>query len=295
MNSRHQELEPAALQRIANRCRMRVLETVASSRAGHVGGPLSAMDLLVSLYFDRLRINPAAPDDPDRDRFILSKGHSAIGLYSVLAERGFFPTEELETFDHGDSRLQGHPDMLLTPGVDSSSGSLGQGLSVGAGIALGAKRLGKGFHTWVLLGDGELGEGMVWETVLAAPRWKLDNLTAIVDINGLQQYGWSSNVDSDRFDRSEPLGHLDLSAVFHGFGWSVIDIDGHDYRQIAAAFDQAESTRGTSEKPTVILARTTKGKGVSFTEGTYRWHNGVPSAEQLAQARTDLAIEGVEK
>ncbi|MGP9537960.1 transketolase [Brachybacterium sp. AOP43-C2-M15] len=272
---------------IAQQGRLHVLETVASSGAGHIGGPMSAMDLLVALYFHQLRIDPERPDDPDRDRFILSKGHCAIGLYSVLAMRGYFPEEELTTFDHGDSRLQGHPDMKLTPGVDSSTGSLGQGLSAGSGMALAAKRRGLDFHTWVMLGDGELQEGMVWETIVCAPRYGLDNLTAIIDLNGLQQFGWDM-ADADRFDRSEPMGHIDLPAVLRGFGWEVLDIDGHDPQQIVTAYQEAESRRGSGGRPTAIIARTRKGNGVSYTQGTFTWHNGVPTEEQLDLARREL-------
>ncbi|WP_026059644.1 transketolase [Microbacterium yannicii] len=272
---------------IARGARLHVVETVAASKAGHIGGPLSAMDLLVALYFEQMRIDPSDPRRPDRDRFVLSKGHSAIALYVVLALRGYFPIEELVTFDHGDSRLQGHPDMLLTPGVDVSTGSLGQGLSAAAGIALGAQRLERDFHTWVMLGDGELEEGMVWETVLSAPRFALDNLTAIVDLNGLQQYGWPAS-SGDRFDRSEPLGHVDLAAVFSGFGWEVRVIDGHDYGEILAAYEWAERRRGVAGTPSAIIARTTKGQGISFTAGTYKWHNGVATDEQLAVARAEL-------
>lgn len=283
----------AELRELARRARLLVLETVTASKAGHIGGPLSAMDLLIALYFGELDIDPADPHREDRDRFILSKGHSAIGLYSVLALRGYLPEEELSSFDHGDSRLQGHPDMLLTPGVDASTGSLGQGLAVGAGIALGAKRLGRPFHTWVLLGDGESEEGMVWETVLSAPRFGLDNLTAIIDLNGLQQYGWPAG-EGDRFDRSEPLGHVDLPPVFRGFGWDPIEVDGHDFDSIFDAFDRVRSGRGRTGKPIVILAKTAKGRGISFTEGTYVWHNGVATAEQLELARTELRPQNEE-
>lgn len=272
---------------LAREARWRIVETVAASKAGHIGGPLSATDLLIALYFAQLAIDPADPQREDRDRFILSKGHSAIGLYAVLALRGYFPVEELATFDHGDSRLQGHPDMLLTPGIDASTGSLGQGLSAGAGMALGAKRLGRDFHTWVMVGDGELEEGMVWETVLSAPRFGLDNLTLIIDLNGLQQYGWPAG-DADRFDRSEPVGHVDLERVFTGFGWNALTIDGHDFDAILGAFDRVTADRGVSGRPTVIIARTAKGRGISFTEGTYRWHNGVATEEQLETARTEL-------
>lgn len=278
------------LEELARRARLLVLETVAASKAGHIGGPLSAMDLLVALYFSELSVDQAAPGWEDRDRFILSKGHSAIGLYTVLALRGFFPVEELATFDRGDSRLQGHPDMLLTPGVDASTGSLGQGLSFGAGIAIGAKRRGKDFHTWVMLGDGELEEGMPWECILSAPRFGLDNLTAIVDLNGLQQYGWPRG-DGDRFDRSEPLGHIDLAAVFRGFGWDAVEIDGHDYDAIFSAFDRVHAGHAATGRPCVIIARTVKGRGISFTEGTYAWHNGVATPEQLALARRELGAE----
>lgn len=282
----HEELTATA-----QRIRWHVINTVAASKAGHIGGPLSATDLLTALYFGQLRIDPQHPQDPERDRFILSKGHSAIGLYATLAVRGYFPEDELATFDHGDSRLQGHPDMLITPGVDISTGSLGQGLSAAAGIALGAKRLGKDFHTWVMLGDGELEEGQVWEAVISAPRYQLDNLTAIIDLNGLQQYGWPAT-DRDRFDRSEPMGHVDLEAVLHGFGWNVHVVDGHDFEAIFTAFDAAAGTQGQHGKPNAIIARTAKGKGISFTEGTYAWHNGVATAEQLRQAGHELNVEG---
>lgn len=287
-------VEVGGLDRLARRARWHILNTVASSKAGHIGGPMSATDLLVALYFRQLRIDPANPADPDRDRFILSKGHSAIGLYSVLALRGYFPESELATFDHGDSRLQGHPDMRITPGVDASTGSLGQGLAAGAGIALAAKRLGKGFHTWVMVGDGEIAEGMVWETVIAAPRFGLDNLTLIVDLNGLQQYGWPA-ADGDRFDRSEPMGHVDLERVFTGFGWNASSVDGHDFDAILAAYADVEAQRGSSGRPSVIIANTAKGHGVSFTRGTYAWHNGVATPEQLELAHRELLGEGADR
>lgn len=287
-------VEDATLDQLARRARWHIVNTVASSKAGHIGGPLSATDLLIALYFRQLRIDPANPHDPDRDRFILSKGHSAIGLYSVLALRGYFSEAELETFDHGDSRLQGHPDMLITPGVDSSTGSLGQGLASGAGMALAAKRLGKQFHTWVMVGDGEIEEGMVWETVISAPRFGLDNLTLIVDLNGLQQYGWPA-ADTDRFDRSEPMGHVDLEKVFTGFGWKTISIDGHDFDAILAAYAAADADRGATGVPTVIIANTTKGEGISFTRGTYKWHNGVATPEQLEVARGELVDEEADR
>lgn len=277
----------AELAEIARKARWHIINTVTQSKAGHVGGPLSATDLMVALYFSQMNVNPAEPGDLNRDRFILSKGHSAVGLYSILALRGYFPESELASFDQGDSRLQGHPDMLLTPGVDASTGSLGQGLAFGAGIALAAKKQQRDFHTWVLTGDGEMEEGMNWETIISAPRFGLDNLTLIVDLNGLQQYGWPGE-ESDRFDRSEPLGHVDLEKVFTGFGWNAVTIDGHDYEQIFAAYETAEAGRGIAGRPTAIIARTTKGNGISFTAGTYKWHNGVASAEQLEAARAEL-------
>lgn len=282
-----QQSDKEALAGHAARARLAVLETVASSKAGHIGGPLSAMDVLVSLYFDRMRIDPQDPQNPERDRFILSKGHSGIALYAVLALRGYFPVEELKTFDKGDSRIQAHPDMKLTPGIDASTGSLGQGLSAGLGMAVGAKRLGKDFHTWVMAGDGEMEEGMNWEAILSAPRFGVDNLTLIIDINGLQQYGWPQG-EKDRFDRSEPLGHVNLPQVFSGFGWHVINVDGHDLEAIRAALSEAEGRRSAAGIPTVILSRTTKGNGVSWTAGKYKWHNGVPTEAQLQVAREEL-------
>ena len=192
---------------LAQQARWQVIKTVTNAKAGHIGGPLSMMDLLVTLYFEELRVDPSDPRAEDRDRFVLSKGHAAIGLYSVLALRGFLPLDELATFDKGDSRLQGHPDVTRLPGLDSSTGSLGQGLSVGVGMALGAQLGQKDFHTWVLLGDGEIQEGMIWEAVQVAARYKLSNLTAIVDRNGLQQFGLPSSAETtltDRGDRRDP-------------------------------------------------------------------------------------------
>jgi transketolase len=279
------------LSRIAREVRWHIINTVAQSKAGHIGGPLSMTDLLVALYFSELDIDPKDPRSADRDRFILSKGHSAIGLYSVLALRGYFPVDELATFDHGDSRLQGHPDMNITPGIDASTGSLGQGLSAGVGMALGARMSGKSFRTWTMLGDGELQEGMVWEAVSTASRYGLNRLTAIVDENGLQQFGWAAVDGRDRFDRSEPWGHADLPAIFRGYGWNVLQIDGHDFDAILGAYAQTHVLADTTPKPTVIIARTVKGHGISFTRGTSAWHNGVATEQQLATARAELGIE----
>src|ERR671917_1625827 len=194
------------LSALAQRARWEVIKTVTSNKAGHIGGPLSMMDLLISLYFKELRIRPDAPHWRDRDRFILSKGHAAVGLYAVLALRGFLPLDELATFDKGDSRLQGHPDVTRLPGLDASTGSLGQGLSVGVGMAMGAALGGRDFHTWVLLGDGEIQEGMVWEAVQVAARYQLTSLTAIIDRNGLQQFGLPSTDLTTHTDRGDRRG-----------------------------------------------------------------------------------------
>ena len=277
----------------AQQARWQVIKAVTHAKAGHIGGPLSMMDLLVSLYFGELNIDPEKPDDPERDRFILSKGHAAIGLYSVLALRGYLPLDELATFDKGDSRLQGHPDVTRLPGVDSSTGSLGQGLSVGVGMALGARLGGKDFHTWVLLGDGEIQEGMVWEAVQAAARYKLSNLTAIVDRNGLQQFGLPSSEETtrtDRGDRRDPWFGVDLAAVFHAFGWRVVEINGHDYDQIKSAYALAHAG-DQQDRPTVILAHTVKGKGLSQAEGVYTWHSIVPTQDDFDRARQELEAD----
>ena len=278
---------------LARRARWEVIKTVTHNKAGHIGGPLSMMDLLVSLYFKELRVRPDEPDWPDRDRFVLSKGHAAIGLYAVLALRGFLSTDELATFDKGDSRLQGHPDVTRLPGLDASTGSLGQGLSAGLGMALGARLGGKDFHTWVLLGDGEIQEGMVWEAVQVAARYKLTNLTAIVDRNGLQQFGLPSTTETtitDRGDRRDPWFGVDLSAVFQAFGWRVIEINGHDYDQIANAYQLAR-LGDPHGRPTVLLAHTVKGKGLSLAEGVHTWHSIVPTEEDFELARRELEPE----
>lgn len=275
---------------LARRARWQVIKTVTTNKAGHIGGPLSMMDLLVGLYFRELRIRPEDPDWPDRDRFILSKGHAAIGLYSVLALRGYLDLDELSTFDRGDSRLQGHPDVTRLPGLEASTGSLGQGLSAGVGMALGARLAEKDFHTWVLLGDGEIQEGMVWEAVQVAARYKLTNLTAIVDRNGLQQFGLPSTEETtitDRGDRRDPWFGVDLSAVFQAFGWRVIELDGHDFDQIDGAYRLAR-LGDPKGRPTVLLAHTMKGKGLSMAEGVHTWHSIVPTAEDFEKARQEL-------
>ncbi len=262
---------------IARSVRIDIVQAIHHANGGHFGGPLSAVELLVALYFRELNIDPVHPQWEDRDRFILSKGHSAIALYAVLAERGYFPVEELMTFDAIDSRMQGHPDMKQTPGVDMSSGSLGQGLSAGIGMALGARVLGKSFRTYVMIGDGESQEGQIWEAAFIASRYQLDNLVAILDYNKVQQFGWQY---------PEPLLPIDHpEEKFAAFGWHVIEIDGHDFNAILNAFDQAKMVKG---KPTIIIAHTVKGKGVSFAEGKYQWHAKVPNDEELTLALAEL-------
>ena len=278
------------LHTLAQRARWEVIKTVDKAKAGHIGGPLSMMDLLVTLYFQELRVRPEEPSWADRDRFVLSKGHAALGLYAVLALRGFFELDELATFDQGDSRLQGHPDVTRLPGLDASTGSLGQGLSFGVGLALGARMNGQDFHTWVLLGDGEIQEGMVWEAAQAATRYHLTNLTAIVDRNGLQQFGLPSDElssSSDRGNRRDPWSGVDVSAVFAAFGWRVLELDGHDYEAIADAYRQAR-VPDPDGRPTVLVAQTVKGKGLSLAEGVFTWHSTVPTTVQVDQARAEL-------
>jgi len=266
----------------AQRIRALVLEAVAHAGAGHVGGPLSAADILSALYFRVLRIRPEEPEWPDRDRFILSKGHSTIALYAAMALRGFFPIEELKTFDALDSRLQGHPDMTVLPGLDMSSGSLGLGFSAGVGMALGAKTTGRDVTTFVLLGDGECNEGIIWEGAHAASRYGLDNLIAVIDHNKLQQYGWrGENPDV----RISPYERDDLAARWAAFGWEVREIDGHDMASIVDALEAARTVGGS---PVAIVAHTVKGRGVSFMEGDYQWHAKVPDLDGLAAALREL-------
>jgi transketolase len=276
------------LEEAARRIRALVLESVAHAGAGHVGGPLSAADILAALYFRVLRIRPEEPEWEDRDRFILSKGHSTIGLYAAMALRGFFPIEELKTFDALDSRLQGHPDMTVLPGLDMSSGSLGLGFSAGVGMAMGAKTTGRDVTTFVLLGDGECNEGIVWEGAHAASRYRLDNLVAVVDHNKLQQYGWRGQSTDVRISPYEPD---DLASRWGAFGWDVREVDGHD---MAALVDALEAARAVEGSPVVIVAHTVKGRGVSFMEGDYLWHAKVPDADNLAAALGELGLpEGV--
>jgi transketolase len=280
---------------LARQGRWHVLHTVSASGAGHVGGPMSAMDLLIALFFRVLAVRPGEPQWPERDRFILSKGHAAIGLYTAMALRGFFPVEELKTFDKGNSRLQGHPDMTKLPGLETSTGSLGMGLSVGLGFAIAAQKKGLGFQTFVMIGDGELQEGMVWEALHVAPRYQVANLTAIVDSNGLQQFGWLHEPGAaGKGDRRDPWLGVNLPVVLQGLGWHVVEINGHDFGEIIPAL-QASKSRGRTGKPTVILAHTIKGKGLSFTEGKFEWHAKVAGNSELEIARRELEIEEVTK
>lgn len=268
---------PALLER-ARDVRRLILQTVHLAQTGHVGGPMSAADVLAALYFHELNVDPAHPDAPDRDRFVLSKGHSTLALYATLALRGFFPVEEMATFDRVDSRLQGHPDLTRLPGLDMSTGSLGQGLSAAVGMALGARLTGKTFRTYAMIGDGESQEGQVWEAAQVAARYGLDNLVGILDWNGLQQFGWRVNGQ-----QSPPLEGA--PEKWRAFGWHVIEIDGHDLDEILNAFERA---RGVKGQPVMIVARTVKGKGVSFMENQADWHAKAPDARQLADALAEL-------
>ena len=269
------ELEIKQLQATACKVRMGVIEGTHGAKAGHPGGSLSAADMFTYLYFKELNVDPADPKNPDRDRFVLSKGHTAPGLYSVLANRGFFPVEDLPTLRHIDSYLQGHPNMNTVPGVDMSTGSLGQGISVAAGMALGAKHQGKSYRVYTLLGDGEIQEGQVWEACMLASHYKLDNFCVIVDNNGLQIDGAVDKV----------MSPYPIDEKLKAFGFHVEVIDGHDYNQIEAAFNTAKTVKG---QPTAIVMKTTKGKGVSFMEGQASWHGKAPNDEEYAIAMNEL-------
>ena len=267
--------EKKELSILACKVRMGVVTATHAAKSGHPGGSLSAADLFTYLYFKELNVDPARPDWADRDRFVLSKGHTAPGLYSALALRGFFPVEELETLRHIGSRLQGHPNMNETPGVDMSTGSLGQGVSAAAGMALSARYQGKSLRVYTLLGDGEIEEGQVWEALMFAHQHKLDNLCVIVDNNGLQ-------IDGRIEDVMSPYPIVDkLSA----FGLFVEQIDGSDFEQMEAAFARAKENKGA---PTAIVMKTTKGKGVSFMEGKAGWHGKAPNDEEYEIAMNEL-------
>ncbi|MBR6402366.1 MAG: transketolase [Eubacterium sp.] len=263
------------LEEKAKEVRRGIVTAVHSAKSGHPGGSLSAADILTYLYFEEMNIDPQDPKKADRDRFVLSKGHIAPGLYSVLASRGYFPTSDLETLRHTGSYLQGHPDMKHIPGVDMSSGSLGQGLSAAVGMALAAKLDGKSYRVFAMCGDGEIEEGQIWEAAMFAGFRKLDNLTVIVDNNNLQIDGAIDEVCSP----------YPIDEKFKAFGFNVINIDGHNFDEIENAFNEAKASNG---KPTAIVAHTTKGKGVSFMENNCGWHGKAPNDDEYAQALEDL-------
>lgn len=270
--------EKKALKLQAVNVREGVLTSTHGAKAGHPGGSLSAADMFTYLYFKEMRIDPKNPKWEDRDRFVLSKGHTAPGLYSALAYRGYFPVEDLPTLRHIDSYLQGHPNMNTVPGVDMSTGSLGQGLSAAVGMAKGAKFLNKDINVYSLLGDGELAEGQIWEATMSAAHYKLDNLCIIVDINGLQIDGRTCDVMN-----TEPV-----DAKFAAFGCDVVKINGHCFDDIESAFEKFHANKG-SGKPTAILMSTTKGKGVSYMEDQAGWHGKAPNDEEYAQGMAELA------
>lgn len=267
------------LMKTANEVRKGIVTAVYNAKSGHPGGSLSAADIYTYLYFAEMNIDPKKPRKPDRDRFVLSKGHTAPGYYSTLANRGFFPVEDLPTLRHTGSYLQGHPNMNEIPGVDMSSGSLGQGISAAVGMALSAKLSDESYRVYTLLGDGEIQEGQVWEAAMFAGHRKLDNLVVIVDNNGLQ-------IDGNIADVCSPYP---IDKKFEAFNFHVINIDGHDFDQIAAAFKEAKETKGM---PTAIIAKTTKGKGVSFMEGQAGWHGKAPSDDEYKTAMEDLEKVG---
>ncbi|MBQ1755899.1 MAG: transketolase [Candidatus Faecousia sp.] len=260
---------------MANRARLLAVEAVHRAASGHPGGSLSCLDALTALYFNEMRVDPANPQWAERDRFVLSKGHCAPALYAVLALRGFFPVEDLQMLRSIKSHLSGHPDMKYVPGVDMSTGSLGQGLSTAVGMALAAKHTGKTFRTYAICGDGEIEEGQIWEAVMAAAKWKLDNLCAFIDVNGLQIDGNTADVMP-----SEPLDQK-----LEAFNWHVVKIDGHNIDQILSALAEARSCKGM---PTAILMKTVKGKGVSYMENNAGWHGKAPNADEFAIARAEL-------
>ena len=267
------------LKKIANEVRKGIITSVHSAKAGHPGGSLSATEIYTYLYFEEMNVDPQNPDSPERDRFVLSKGHTAPGYYATLAHRGFFPVEDLVTLRHVGSYLQGHPCMQHIPGVDMSSGSLGQGISAAVGMAISAKLSNDDYRVYTLLGDGEIQEGQVWEAAMLAGHRNLDNLVVIVDNNGLQ-------IDGNIADVCSPYP---IDKKFEAFNFHVINIDGHDFEQIAAAFKEAKETKG---QPTAIIAKTVKGKGVSFMENNVGWHGKAPNDAEFEIAMAELEKEG---
>lgn len=266
------------LKAITNQMRIDIIEAVASAGSGHPGGSLSACDTIATLYFDKMNIDPANPDWEDRDRFILSKGHVAPALYAALAQRGYFDREALKTLRKNDSFLQGHPDMKKTPGVDMSTGSLGQGLSIANGMALAGQLNNKDYYVYVMLGDGEIQEGQVWEAAMSSSHYHLNHVIAFLDFNGLQIDGTNDEV----------MNVKPVDQKFEAFGWNVLTVDGHNTDEIAAAIDQAKTS---TDKPTMIICNTVKGKGVSFMENVGGWHGTAPNKEQAEQALTKLGGE----
>ena len=263
----------------AAKVRLGIIEGVYHAKSGHPGGSLSSADIFTYLYFKEMNINPQTPKDPNRDRFVLSKGHCAPGLYSVLANRGYFDVSELQKLRHIGAMLQGHPDMNKTPGVDMTAGSLGNGLSVGVGMALSGKLHHQDYMTYVMLGDGEIQEGMVWEAAMAASHHDLKNLVAIVDCNGVQINGWVNDIMT-----VEPLADK-----WRAFGWKVVEVNGHNMKDVLTALHTAKTMR----HPTAILMRTVKGKGVSFMEDDSVWHGSAPDDEQMVKAIAEIKEGGV--
>lgn len=276
---REDKMDLLDMQKKALEVRKGIITGVHSAKSGHPGGSLSAADLFTYLYFEEMNVDVKNPEDEDRDRFVLSKGHTAPGLYAALALKGFFPMEDMKTLRHVGSYLQGHPDKKGTPGVDMSSGSLGQGISVAVGMALSGKLSNKSYRVYTLLGDGEIQEGQVWEAAMFAGHRKLDNLVVIVDNNNLQIDGTVEEVCSP----------YPIADKFKAFGFHTIEIDGNDFEQIDKAFQEARATKGM---PTAIIAKTVKGKGVSFMENQASWHGAAPNDEQFAIAMKDLEKAG---
>lgn len=272
--------ETLALEKIANNVRMDILEEVYNAKSGHIGGAFSIADILTVLYFNEMNIDAKIPDSPDRDRLVLSKGHASAALYAVLAEKGYIDKEELKTFRNIDSNLQGHPDMNKVPGVDMTTGSLGQGLSAANGMALSSKLDSRGYRVYCILGDGELQEGQVWEAAMTAEKYQLDNLCVIVDANELQLTDSTMNVKG--------INYNDIEQKFRAFGFQTVVIDGHNIESIIRALTIAEMTKG---KPTAIICKTIKGKGISFMENQVDWHGKAPNDEEYEMAVKELKQE----
>ena len=266
-----------ALEKIANKIRIDILQEIYYAKSGHPGGSLSIADILTVLYFNEMHIDPKKPVDENRDRFVLSKGHASAALYAALAEKGYFPKEQLVTFRNIASNLQGHPDMHKVPGVDMTAGSLGQGLSAANGMALNSKMDKKGYRVYCLVGDGELEEGQIWEAAMTSVKYKLDNLCLIVDCNKLQLTGESNDIMGMNYESIEQR--------FRSFGFNTIVVDGHDINSLIQAFNSADHTK---DMPTVIIAKTVKGKGVSFMENKVEWHGKAPNDEELKKALDEL-------